>query len=156
VWADDEETQNSSNRIDLHTGFKLDQQGEAIGLFRPDGSLMDSVIFTNQIVNMSRGRYPDAASSLYFMPTPTPRAPNQIPESTAPVFVAIFQPTPSDCILIWQTTPGRQYRLEYKDDLSAPAWEPLGSAQVALETTLTIIDNTEAITQRFYRVVQVE
>jgi hypothetical protein len=147
VWADDEETQNSSNRIDLHTGFKLDQQGEAIGLFRPDGSLMDSVIFTNQIVNMSRGRYPDAASSLYFMPTPTPRAPNQIPESTAPVFVAI---------LIWQTTPGRQYRLEYKDDLSAPAWEPLGSAQVALETTLTIIDNTEAITQRFYRVVQVE
>ena len=96
VWADGEEAQNSSNRIDLHASFKLNQQGEAIGLFAPDGSLMDAVVFTNQIVNWSRGRFPDGAANLYFMPTPTPRAPNQIPASSAPVFVSIVQFTPAD------------------------------------------------------------
>ena len=156
VWADDEEPQNSPDRIDLHAGFKLDQQGEAIGLFAPDGSLMDSIVFGNQVANLSRGRFPDAATNFYFMPTPTPRAPNQVPASTPPRLTSIFQLSPSDVILTWQTTPGRQYRLEYKADLSAPDWQPLGSVRVALGTTLDFSDNPEGSPQRFYRVVQME
>jgi hypothetical protein len=69
---------------------------------------------------------------------------------------SIFQLSPSDVILTWQTTPGRQYRLEYKADLSAPDWQPLGSVRVALGTTLDFSDNPEGSPQRFYRVVQVE
>lgn len=156
VWADSEPHQNSSNRIDLHADFRLNQQGEAIGLFAPDGSLIDAVVFTNQIVNLSRGRYADGATNLYFMPTPTPRAPNQIPPSSPPAFISIDQTPFAEVTLTWRTTPGRQYQLEYKTDLGASAWEPLGPIHVALDSTSAVTDSLAGSPQRFYRVVQVE
>ena len=82
VWADSEPQQNSTNRADLHVDFKLDKNGEAIGLFAPDGTLMDAVTFGQQTNNVSQGRWPDGGSNLVFLTTPTPGTTNPEPVRT--------------------------------------------------------------------------
>ncbi|HOX57725.1 MAG TPA: malectin domain-containing carbohydrate-binding protein [Candidatus Paceibacterota bacterium] len=57
-------------------------------------------------------------------------------------------------VLTWSTYPGRTYRLLYKDDLSAPAWTPLGLDTVASDSLLSGTDTNAAGSQRFYRVLQ--
>jgi hypothetical protein len=62
----------------LHANFNLRAAGEAIGLFSPDGTQIDSVTFTNQVDDISEGRYVDGAPAIYVMTTPTPRGPNTL------------------------------------------------------------------------------
>jgi hypothetical protein len=64
-WADD-------NNFEMHTNFKLDNQGEQIALFRPDGTAIDWIDFGEQAQDISYGRYPDGGSQWYYMTTPTP------------------------------------------------------------------------------------
>jgi hypothetical protein len=92
VWADNESGQNNTNRADLHAEFALSRTGDAIGLFTSDGALVDSITFTNQTTDVSEGRYPDGAVTLYSMTNTTPREPNivtGIGNNTAPVIAAI-------------------------------------------------------------------
>jgi hypothetical protein len=55
--------------------------------------------------------------------------------------------------LTWETIPSKTYRVEYKDDLHAGTWQPLGSERTAAEASLTISDNIGAQPQRFYRII---
>ncbi|HMJ88489.1 MAG TPA: lamin tail domain-containing protein, partial [Candidatus Acidoferrum sp.] len=95
VWADNETGQNLSAgvpRPDLHVSFALSLGGEAIGLFAADGMPIDRVTFGPQTNNVSRGRFPDGAPDLYFMPTSvSPRAANYLPgfSNAAPVLTSI-------------------------------------------------------------------
>ena len=81
VWADNEANQNSTNRPDLHVPFALNKGGEAIGLFASDGTPIDLVTFGPQTNDVSQGRFPDAGAAIFTMPSPTPRAPNVLPNS---------------------------------------------------------------------------
>jgi hypothetical protein len=81
VWADDATGQNNTNRADLHVNFKLDKDGEAVGLFAADGTTIDAVTFGAQATDMSEGRYPDGTAGIYPMTVPTPRAANFIPNT---------------------------------------------------------------------------
>lgn len=83
VWADGETGQNNTNRPDLHVNFKLDKQGEAIGLFGADGAVVDVVTFGPQATDVSMGRSPDGGSELVPMAVATPRTNNFLP-NTAP------------------------------------------------------------------------
>jgi hypothetical protein len=67
VWADANVMLNG-----LHTNFKLDANGETIGLYATDGSLMDSVAFGEQIADISYGRTVDGGSSWAYITEPTP------------------------------------------------------------------------------------
>jgi len=68
IWAD-----NDTEYSGLHTNFKLDAEGEEIGLFDSDGStLIDSVVFPDQTTDISFGRYPDANEALSFFAYPSP------------------------------------------------------------------------------------
>jgi hypothetical protein len=68
IWAD-----NDTTDAGLHANFKLDADGEQIGLFDYDGTtLIDSVTFPNQITDISYGRDPNAGDSLRFFGVPTP------------------------------------------------------------------------------------
>ena len=68
IWADDDTTDPG-----LHANFKLDADGEQIGLFDYDGTtLIDSVTFPNQFTDISYGRDPNASDSLRFFGVPTP------------------------------------------------------------------------------------
>ena len=83
VWADNEPGQNNTNRPDLHVNFKLDKDGEAIGLFGADGEVVDYITFGAQSTDLSMGRYPDGGANFSFMAASSPRASN-IPPNTAP------------------------------------------------------------------------
>jgi hypothetical protein len=87
VWADNETGQNSSSRPDLHASFDLRRAGEAIALFAPDGTVIDSLTFTNHTTDVSEGRFPDGAPHRYFMTTLTPKTNNIVPglANTPPV-----------------------------------------------------------------------
>jgi hypothetical protein len=54
------------------------------------------------------------------------------------------------------TTPGRTYRVDYKDDLNEVNWTPLGGNQVATGSSITVTDNITSSPQRFYRAVLVQ
>src|SRR6185436_13783440 len=74
VWADEDSGDNTTNSTDLHVNFRLSAVREDIGLFAPDRTLIDTVSFTNQLSDISQGRFADGASAIYSMTTPTPRA----------------------------------------------------------------------------------
>ena len=88
VWADNETSQNSTNRADLHANFALAKGGEAIGIFSANGAAIDTITFGAQTTDVSQGRFPDGAAGLFFMPTRTPRSNNIIP-NTAPSLATI-------------------------------------------------------------------
>ena len=56
-----------------HTNFKLSSQGGVIMLIDRDGqTLLDSIVYGQQIADVSRGRFPDGGETWQFMPEPTP------------------------------------------------------------------------------------
>ncbi len=59
-----------------HLNFKLSQAGEYIGLYRPDGILVDSVSFGLQLDDVSMGRVPDGSDNWLYFGEPTPEASN--------------------------------------------------------------------------------
>jgi hypothetical protein len=89
VWADNQTSQNGINS-DLHANFQLNKSGEAIGLFAPDGTLIDSVTFGAQTNDVSQGRFPDGQGAIYLLSSPTPRAANFIASSNNPPVLAFI------------------------------------------------------------------
>jgi len=59
-----------------HLNFKLSQAGEYIGLYNPQGILVDSVSFGLQIQDVSIGRKPDGSANWLYFGEPTPQASN--------------------------------------------------------------------------------
>ncbi len=78
VWADSEPSQNSTNRPDLHTNFKLSKNGEGIGLFGADGTVVDFVSFGPQTSDVSEGRFPDGDGTIAVLDHPSPGGPNSL------------------------------------------------------------------------------
>ncbi|MBN1508570.1 MAG: chitobiase/beta-hexosaminidase C-terminal domain-containing protein, partial [Sedimentisphaerales bacterium] len=74
IWADKDVTDTG-----LHASFSLDASGEEIGLFDKDGvTLIDSIVFGQQMTDVSYGRYPDGNDTWVQMPFPNPGIPNFI------------------------------------------------------------------------------
>jgi len=72
IWAD-----NDTGDSGLHTNFKLNADGEEIGLFDKDGQiLIDSIIYSGQMTDISYGRYPDAGKDWHLFASPSPAAQN--------------------------------------------------------------------------------
>ena len=59
-----------------HVNAKLSGSGEAIGLFAPDGSVVDTYTYGQQQADVSEGRSSDGAATWTFFTTPTPGAAN--------------------------------------------------------------------------------
>ncbi len=77
VWADGDTSENGIGS--LHASFKLSATGEAIALFSPGGTLIDSIVFGQQTNDVSEGRYPDGgAAPFYAMEVATPGAANSL------------------------------------------------------------------------------
>lgn len=69
IWADEKDVEN-------HTSFKLYCSGEQVGLFNPDGSIIDTLTFGLQKKDISFGRYPDGEDKWYYFASPTFHGPN--------------------------------------------------------------------------------
>lgn len=90
VWADEDTDQNSPTNAQVHANFKLSQGGEAIGLYAPDGSLVDAVTFGAQTSDISQGRWPDGGSEpFFFMPYPTPGEANMVSSTNHPPVLTV-------------------------------------------------------------------
>jgi len=73
IWAD-----NDIYDAGLHANFKLDAEGEEIGLFDKDGqTLIDRVVYLTQMTDISYGRHPDAGEDWRFFVTPSPTNQNE-------------------------------------------------------------------------------
>lgn len=85
VWADDETAANTNGSPHLHVNFKLSAGGEEIGLFGPDGALVDGISFGPQESNVSEGRFPDGdLGGLIAMEEPTPGTANRLAGGNRP------------------------------------------------------------------------
>jgi hypothetical protein len=156
VWADNETGQNRSNRADLHVNFQLNRSGEAIGLFAPDGTLVDAVAFGPQTDNVSQGRYPDGVGPVAFLTAPTPRASNLQPQPSEPSELGQFMLTEQgQFTFTFSTVAGQRYQVEYTDDLTTPQWTPIGSVLPGTGDPILVTDEIPPGSQRFYRVVMV-
>jgi hypothetical protein len=156
VWADNQPEQNADRNAsaDLHAGFQLSSGGEAIGLFSPSGVVQHTVIFGPQIENVSEGLFPDGnTNGFHSMTNWTPRAPNTL---AGPLSFTTISLDNGTLTLMWSAIPGRAYRIEFKDELSAELWTQLGDELVAFDTTLSITDTPPAFVHRFYRVIRLE
>ena len=136
--------------------FKLDKSGDAIGLFAPDGALIDSVTFGPQISKWSQGRVPDGAPGQHFLVTPSPQATNSLPPAPPLRFTGIRHSPGGAVTITWQAAPGRLYRVDAKDSLGDAAWTPIGPPAPATIDTVSYTDSGGAPIQRFYRVTQVD
>jgi hypothetical protein len=75
VWCDGNVGQGP-----LHANFKLDRDGEEIGLFDSDvhsNVPLDTVVFGPQLEDVSYGRRPDGVDTWDFLDPPTPGASNE-------------------------------------------------------------------------------
>ena len=84
VWADEDTGQNTGGG-ELHTNFRLALAGEELGLFAPDGTLVDGLKFGQQMNDVSLGRFPDGSEPpLAFMESPSPGKPNLLAGGNKP------------------------------------------------------------------------
>jgi hypothetical protein len=144
VWADGD---SPTNATQLHVPFKLDRAGESIGLFAPNGSLIDSITFGSQTNNISQGRYPDGGGELRYYAKATPGTSNSPTlELDAPTL-----DTAGNIVIRWQSEPGRIYRVQFKTDIASATWSDLGEA-TATGATSEKIDASSGDTARFYRI----
>ncbi|MBP8948111.1 MAG: lamin tail domain-containing protein, partial [Candidatus Promineofilum sp.] len=69
LWYDEEAT-------GVHTPYSLDVRGDTIALFMADGTLVDSLTFGAQLVDVAYGRTSDGAGDWAYFDAPTPGAAN--------------------------------------------------------------------------------
>jgi hypothetical protein len=72
IWVD-------ARNSDLHANFELSRKGEEIGLFSPDGAMLDSVKYPELFPDISWGRSQDYPSQWVYFSEPTPDAVNDTP-----------------------------------------------------------------------------
>lgn len=135
--------------------FKLNADSEAIALYDSGRRVVDAIVFGMQTNNISQGRWPDGQSMpYYFMTTPTPRAPNIIPNSPEVRIVNITLGLNS-VTLTWSAQSGQSYRVQFKNDLGDGEWNNLpGDVMAAGPSASKTDSNLAGIIQRFYRVIQ--
>ena len=154
VWADNGTPVNGMDTNgDLHVSFQLSKNGDALGLYGPDGSPQHTLVFGAQAPDISQGFFPDGNTNIvYDMPNWTPHAANQLGEPPWPKIRAVTVGANGTVSFVVSAIPGRTYRVEYVDVLGSPDWIPLDPNLTAHGPSLTIIDAIDRVPQRFYRV----
>ena len=79
----------------LHASFRLAREGDELKLSRPDGQVVDSVRYGEQVADQSYGRAPGRDSDWGYFLTPTPGKSNDGPQKAKPVESKLkFSPKP--------------------------------------------------------------
>lgn len=87
IWADAEPDEGP-----LHADFKLSASGEEIGLFAPDGRLIDSVAFPAGAENVSYGRLGDGGPAWQTLAVASPGGPNPQPGAGVVINEIMYHP----------------------------------------------------------------
>ena len=129
IWADGDTADRG-----LHASFKLNDDGEDIGLFAADGTtLIDGFSFGKQRVDISYGRCPDGDPNLQFLPSVTPGGTN-VTTYAGLVEEPQIEPASRLCteqIVVTLATPTEgatiYYTFDGSEPFSGPRGRPLGS-----------------------------
>ncbi len=125
-----------------HTNFRLDRDGEFLGLFNPDRSPADSIQFPHQYDDISYGRNSDNPNQWLFYSDPTPGEENN--DSGRPGFAKVphfSQPAGvySDPILLAITNDTEDAIIRYTLDGSVPGENsPIYSSPITLNQTTPV------------------
>ena len=118
-----------------------------------DGDLMDDAFETTHFTSLSRdgsGDFDDDGQSdlAEFLAGTNPTDPESLLRLTGGGGTA-------DAVTItWAATAGKRYRVQYKEDVSNPAWFDLGGDVTATGISASKTDTTAAASsKRFYRVI---
>jgi hypothetical protein len=135
VWADNESSQNATNRADLHVSFALSKGGEAIGLYGADGVLVDAVSFGAQTTDKSEGRLPDGSGTVAVLTQASPGAANAVQANTAPALDALVNRTVGEGSLLTFTvtatdTDVPQQTLTFSLEAGAPSGASISTSGV--------------------------
>ena len=154
VWADGDISQNGSGTNgDLHAGFSLSKGGEEIGLYAADGTAQHTVVFGAQFQNVSQGLFPDGNTNAIFLMTNwSPRVSNRLGAPPTPKLGGFALQANGTVSFQVSAIPGRTYRVEYKESLTAEGWTPLGGNVTATGPLWIISDSVNAQPERYYRV----
>ena len=152
VWADNEPQQNSAGQPDLHVNFQLSAKGEAIGLFAPDGTAVDTVSFGPQLPDISEGRCPDGGPVIGPMPVATPRLSNHCDSAPVAPRLDWAKGLENQLVLRWETSPGWGYWVEFSETLKKGDWSIFGSKTTANGAELTQAVPIEQTEHRYFRV----
>ena len=68
-----------------------------------------------------------------------------------PRFTAVSRPSTGQIQISFPTLPGQTYQVQFKDQLTDPAWTPLGAPVAGNGTTVTQFDDPSSHPQRFYQ-----
>ena len=154
VWADNQSRQNSPASRDLHVNFKLSGSGEAIALFAPDGTLIDSVEFGPQEPNVSEGRATNGGpGGLVRFLNPTPGRSNT---PVLPPVLSALAITPDGLVTLqWSATPGASYQVRSAGALEG-TWVPQGDRINAVTELVEWQDPVPSAGSRYYQIEVVE
>ena len=131
--ADDLDTAN-------HTNFKLNAEGESIGLSNKDKTLLDRVIYMPQRNNISMGRQESDLSVWAYYPEPTPEARNSTVAYTGKALAPILSEPAGfydNPVLLEMQSPIETADIRYTLDGSTP-----GLYSALYSTPVTISSNT--------------
>ena len=119
IWADTDTLQGT-----LHANFKLNSTTDAVYLSLPNGiQVVDSVLFQNQITDISYGRQHDGDSTWIAFKAPTPYATNRIEviETPEPDYFLVYPNPTSSKLYFTQTTSVTVYDLLGQKTINADA-----------------------------------
>jgi hypothetical protein len=151
VWADSEPKQSSYTN-QLHTSFKLAKASGYIGLFTPQGAIVDAVTYGPQTQDVSQGRFPDGGPAPFAsFSTPSPGAANG--GGATQVRIIGLASENGQVTIAFLGTPGAAYQLRYKNQLQDVAWTNLGAPVLLQASQGAVTDAAPGATQRFYQIV---
>lgn len=154
VWADEELGQNQPSRADLHVNFRLAGGGEEILLSRPDGTVMDHVVFGPMNDGVSQGRKPDGATGTNYvlLASPTPGNSNTVSAPAHPDIRTVERRADGSLHVGFVSEPGARYRLRTKDALDQPTWVPAAASITANGALAELIWPFDEAPHRFLQV----
>lgn len=127
VWADDMSRSNQVADPALHVNFKLTKAGGDIGLFNPDGRLVDGFTYAEQTNDVSQGHFPDGdLGPLVSFDAASPGVANVLSGANqAPVLAGINDRTIPEQVLFTftasATDPDAGQTIEYSLGIGSPA-----------------------------------
>lgn len=135
IWADSDESQNS-----LHSNFKLSSAGETLFLADANAQILDSVSFTQQLEDVSYGRYPNGIGAFSLL-SPTFNANNNTADSipiSSKLLIDAF-PVPSANLFYLSISSQQESNFELFDVLGKLVCEKTINAGIT-ETEISIAD----------------
>ena len=126
----------------LHTNFRLSGAGEFIGICDRSGTVVDTLIFREQIRDVSYGRQPDGEDHWRYFAEPTPGTPNNMVGFTQPAEPPIFSHDAGfydDAVPLALTPSSPHAHIHYTLDGSDPTESSAEySAPIVIDTTTVV------------------